>query len=721
MEKAESSIDESTGNSALLKCLEVLKAAKNDSEQFAALLLVTKCARASDLDDQTRLRIFDAVGFSFPNRLLFSKSTFDGCPEYLFRSLGLTLLACFCTDSSLTSHPQILNKIPILNETVSKPIQQQDKNESSMVDDAYQCFMGIMTSHQGMKHLVSSDTVSSLCQAYLNRCHSWEAALRILTTLLTAMPNKCWKKSHKELQHLLVKLGEEFSKEEGIRKFQLAEILPVFLPPSPVLTETTWGKDCLKYLCKGLFKVLSSKLSISQRDVGIKLGAYLSQVYGSSWFLMDSKGDKAKFFCLLVNLACVEIRMSLEGPELPDSRRAATTACYSLIEMGIQECAKEEVRPMLKENQKLQLLCVIQEACGAVIYYLQQVDWERLEDPFLLASVRMLGAWLAEETSCLRQEVIQLLPFLLHYMRTLYQRGVSCRNQPTEVSQVAVLSSSWGAVWPGDAIRFLLPAMCHLSAEELPRRILISDKIPALLCDYFQLQWEVFSKEDELIPDAKHVAELSMQSCCGVFLNLVVTEPSLVGQESCFVTLLKLLMQSLSVLLPKEGHMTLVANISTLGLMMSRLLVETPALEENTSRDFFKASIHFLSHSHVASTDPDTEKQHFVLCKEYSEAWEDMSELWFLGVQAFTACLPLLPWLYSLVLESGWLKDVLSLLGQVSPQSVDLEVVTVLQDLLTTLAQKNLSCKDLIQQHGGVEKANIYGMAALEQCLSEIL
>ncbi|XP_075051583.1 neurochondrin [Mixophyes fleayi] len=717
--RAETSTGEGTQNSALERCLEVLKAAKSDSEQFAALLLVTKCARAGELDDGTRRRIFDAVGFSFPNRLLFSKTTPDGCPEHLFRSLGLTLLACFCTEPSLATHPQVLNKIPILNETLLTSCPPDSIDLTSMVEDAYQCIVSIMTSPQGVKHLVSGGTVSSLCKAYLNRNQGWENALKILTALLTSMPEKCWKKSSTECQRLLFRLCEEFYNEENNRKFHLLEILPGFLPPSPVLLETSWGTDCLKHLCRGLLKILSNKLSISQRDPALKLGACLSHIYGSSWIFVESKGERARFLCLLVNLACVEIRMALEDPEPLDSRQAAATACYALVEMGIQECTKEEGHPMLKENQKLQLLQVMQEACGAVMYYLQQMGSEKLEDPFVLASVRLLGVWLAEETSCLKQEVIQLLPFLVHYMQTWHQRGVSCRSQPKEVSQMAILSSSWGAVWPGDAVRFLLPALCHLSAEEAPRRILISEGVPALLCEYYQQQWEVFSTE-ELPNETRHVAELSLQSCCGVFLNLVVTEPTLVGQESCFVTLMKLLMQSLPVQLPK-GHLILIANISTLGLMMSRLLASTAALQESVSQDFFLAVIQFLSRSHIVSNDPDTGKHHIALCEGYADVWADISELWFLGVQAFSACLPLLPWLSPLVLSSGWLQDILCLLGRVSPHSVELELVTVLQALLTELAQSSVSCKVLIQQQGGIEKANLYGMATLEQCLSEIL
>ncbi|CAJ0927670.1 unnamed protein product [Ranitomeya imitator] len=268
--------------------------------------------------------------------------------------------------------------------------------------------------------------------------------------------------------------------------------------------------------------------------------------------------------------------------------------------------------------------------------------------------------------------------------------------------------------------RFLLPALCHLSAEEAPRKILISEGVPALLCEYYQQKWEIFSTEQDLAAERKYEVQLSLQSCCGVFLNLVVTEPSLVCQESCFVSLLKLLMQSLPEKLLREGQLVLVANLSTLGLMMSRLLASSPVVQESFSQDFFLAVIKFLSHSHVLSCEPDEEKQHIALSDGYAQAWADISELWFLGVQAFSACLPLLPWLCTLVLTSGWLQGILSLLDKASPESVDFQLVPVLQALLTQLAQISAPCRELIQHHGGIEKANIYGMAALEQCLSEM-
>lgn len=103
----------------------------------------------------------------------------------------------------------------------------------------------------------------------------------------------------------------------------------------------------------------------------------------------------------------------------------------------------------------------------------------------------------------------------------------------------------------------------------------------------------------------------------------------------------------------------------------------------------------------------------------YEATWLAISELWFLGMQAFASCVPLFPWVPQLVLHSGWLQDLLELLGHVAPMSVDLELITAFQGILMELAKASRPCWEVIQQHRGLELANLHGMAALEQCLRE--
>ncbi|XP_010082626.1 PREDICTED: neurochondrin, partial [Pterocles gutturalis] len=671
---------------------------------------VTKAVKAGEVDAKTRRQIFDAIGFTFPTRLLTSRQPPAGCPEDTFRALGLTLLACFCTDPELAGHSQILNKIPTFNDILVSPCSP---DSTSMIDDVYQCLSAIMATARGPRELVTKGTVSALCQAYLNGSYGSDRALTLLLGLLAIAEAKCWQRDAPRLLAVLSKLSHDFLKAEDMTKFELCEVLPHFIPLSLPLTQESQGCECLHRLYKGLTNILGSKLSQSQRDPALKLAACLVQACGSEWIPASSAGSK--FLALLVNLACVEVRLTLEEPDPleAEGKKEVVTACYVLIEMGIQECLREE-KPLLEDVQKMQLMRIMEEAFGAVIFYLRQVKQEELQDPFIFASVRILGAWMAEETSSLKQEICELLPFLVHYAKKLFKEGSPAASLPQ-----AELVSPEGSGLPQDALRFLLPGFCHLTAEDRPRDILISEGAPALLCEYFLHQWEVLTSEPSSLTLLTS-AEMSLQTTCGIFLNLVVTAPDLIRQDKTFSSLMDMLLKSLPLLLPQKDHLVLAANIATLGLMMARILASSSVLQGTLSaKKFFEAAIHFLSQAHTAQADPGSGCLAVAVSPAYAGAWADMGELWFLGMQALAGCVPLLPWLPQAVLQARWLESLSELLTRVAPASVDFELITAFQGVLVELARASKPCRDtILSQHGG-EWANLYGMAALEQCLSE--
>ncbi|NWS90913.1 NCDN protein, partial [Toxostoma redivivum] len=702
--------DTGDGHATLKRCLGVLRDAKNDSEQFAALLLVTKAVKAGEVDAKTRRQIFDAIGFTFPTRLLTSRQPPAGCPPHTFRALGLTLLACFCTDPELAGHSQILNKIPTFNDILLSPC---DPDSTSMVDDVYQCLSAVLATARGPRELVIKGTVSALCQAYLNGGHGSDCALTLLMGLLAIAEAKCWQRDAPQLLAVLSKLSGDFLKAEDMTKFELCEVLPHFIPLSHPLTENSQGSECLCRLYKGLADVLGSKLSQSQRDPALKLAASLVQACGAEWIPSGSGGSK--FLALLVNLACVEVRLTLEepGPMEMEGKKEVVTACYVLLEMGIQECLREE-NPLLENVQKMQLMRIMEEAFGAVIFYLREVKEEELQDPFIFASVRVLGAWMAEETSSLKQEICELLPFLVDYARKLFKEGSPAVSLPQ-----AELVSTKGSALPRDALRFLLPGFCHLTAEDRPRDILISEGAPALLCEYFLQQWEVLASKS-MAPAPLTSTEMSLQTLCGIFLNLVVTAPDLVRRDKTFSSLMVVLLNALPLLLPQKHHLVLAANVATLGLMMARILAGSAALQgAKSAKEFFGAAIRFLSQAHAAQADPSSDSLALAVSPIYVSAWDDIQELWFLGMQALAGCIPLFPWLPHAVLQAQWLQGLSQLLSRIAPSSVDFELVTAFQAVLVELARASEQCRDVILSHHGTEWASLYGMAALEQCLAE--
>lgn len=141
-------------------------------------------------------------------------------------------------------------------------------------------------------------------------------------------------------------------------------------------------------------------------------------------------------------------------------------------------------------------------------------------DPFVFATFRCLCSWLAEETSSLRDQVTPLLPFLIGYSRSHMQAGGSEQDVRGWMSTVSVSGES--GAWTGDdALRYLLPALCHLSAEEGPRKALLGLDAQGLLVDFLSRSWTSLRAGGRVSPDR----DPSMETACSVLLNVVVTEP----------------------------------------------------------------------------------------------------------------------------------------------------------------------------------------------------
>lgn len=80
---------------------------------------VAKAIKSDQVDATYRRRIFDSVGFSFINRLLITTDVPPGCDENVYRSLALTLLACYSTDPELAAHPQVAGKTAVAVEVLT--------------------------------------------------------------------------------------------------------------------------------------------------------------------------------------------------------------------------------------------------------------------------------------------------------------------------------------------------------------------------------------------------------------------------------------------------------------------------------------------------------------------------------------------------------------------------------------------------------------------------
>ncbi|XP_045913816.1 neurochondrin isoform X2 [Micropterus dolomieu] len=716
----------------LERCLHSLKHAKNDSHTLAALLLITRMCPASQLDKPTLRRIFEAVGLNLPARLLVTavrEGDNSSLPPHELLSLGTALLAALSTDPDMASHPQLLATIPLLLGILANgPVNQQkqaaqvgemgqnpdwkvqsaassttesnpanvaksagegktskqkgddcsegnrvsasqetspsSKLDEAMAADCYQVLTAVCALPKGPDQLLSRGAVPSLCQAVeQNQTLSHKRGLALLGCLLSGKnKDKVWSKHPAELLTLLARLSKDFCQARDQTRLDMCAQLVQFLPPVGVAVESEELKGVVARVWGALRPMLQAKLTPRQIGPILVLSACLLDLYG--WELVGPP----KFCCLLVNRACVEVRMGLEEPpgnDLSPELQQTLTGCYRIMEAAIEQAcclgvSQTTALPQssvssLSLQQSRQVLGVLEEAFSALMYHLQQVDPSRYDDPFIFATFRSLCSWLAEETSCLKEEVTRLLPFLIGYSRSHLQAESPEQGLSGWMAEMSVREEREG--WTGrEALRYLLPALCHLSAEEGPRKVLLTLDTPALLVDFLSQCWTSL-KGKSGVASAR---DPSMETACSALLNFTVTEPERVRKDPCFRTLEALLSEALPVLVHKPRLVVLAANYCTLGLMIGRLKSAPSGSVEAGQKRFFSTALRFL----LSALESGSSHGPVRVSPSWEESWDEAAELWRLCLQALGGCVRAQPWITTLVRDEGWLKHTLTMLSQ---------------------------------------------------------
>ncbi|XP_071355383.1 neurochondrin [Trachinotus anak] len=576
-----------------------------------------------------------------------------------------------------------------------KETSPSDSLDEAMAADCYQVLTAVCALPRGPDQLLSRGAVPALCQAVeQNQTFSHERGLALLGCLLSGKTkDKAWSKHSAELLTLLVRLSKDFCQSIDQARLDMCSQLVQFLPPAGVAVESEELKGAVSRVWSELRPMMQAKLTPRQIGPILVLSACLLDLYG--WEVVGPP----KFCCLLVNRACVEVRMGLEEPpgtELSPELQHTLTGCYRIMEAAIEQACSpglsQTAAPSqssissLSLQQSRQVLGVLEEAFSAVVYHLQQVDPSRYGDPFIFATFRSLCSWLAEETSCLKEEVTGLLPFLISYSRSHLQGENSEQGLSDWMAEMSV--SEERRAWTGkEPLRYLLPALCHLSAEEAPRKVLLTLDTPALLVYFLSHSWSALKGKSGVVS----ARDPSMETACSALLNFTVTEPERVRKDQCFRTLESLLSEALPVLVHKPRLLVLAANYCTLGLMIGRLKSAPSGSVEAGQRRFFSSALRFLCGALDSGSSPGSVK----VSVSWEESWDEAAELWRLGLQALGGCVRAQPWITTLVREEGWLKHTLTMLGQCSALP-DQHTQEALEEALCAMAEQCPVCKQEI-------------------------
>lgn len=708
---------------AVKKCIAILQNATSDTEKFAALFMVTKLVKGKDCNTTAKKAIFEAIGFKYLKRLLLTTDVPIDCPPSIYKSVALSILTVFCNEPELATHPEMLANIPVFLDIVQQADASDYDDNLIVVGEAYGCLKSIAAHEPGQKALLGVGAIQKMSDIYFQQSFQTDEALNILVSLVAKTGSNAWDPKNLKPFHTLVnKIALDFETDHDERKFELCSILNALLYncPRTEVAESALSESWPQSIYKGLNDILTSKIGKQQRNPAIILASTALELLGVEWILNADEEKGKQFFLLLIQLAAIEVRMQLDGKSLQQalSQAELLTACYLILEVSISYISTDQLD--LDQKEKQTLYTGLKGAFSAVVGLLSKVQADKNKDKlptkekiFVFATVRVLVSWLAQETSAMRPQIYQLLPYILSLANETFY-AYKARKEAEKAG--AAMETDQDPVSSVDILRITLPALCHLTVEDQARKILLEQKEDAVLFDVLQFHWSIVHYKRPPVPRSERLKQLNqppqelsaqiladmkdsraaMISTCNIFMNITVLEAKMVEDSTLFNNLMKFLFENLPELKNIPENLVLHGNLAVLGLLLLKQQSKRVKKNDFSICRYIQATIRFLWDAYTIdeSNDPTA----LVVSMAYKEHWMELMELWFLGMQTMSGVLAQIPWISEFAIESGWAEGIIELLKKVKIGTLPPNVKSAYEDFLCHLIDANDSVADVLKK-----------------------
>lgn len=436
----------------LQRCIQMLKSARNDNEKMASLLLFTHLMKNNESLTCDSSEVFDAIGARFIVRLLNSKNVPEGCPPFMYKSLALSILASF-TEQDLLFHPLIISNLCAIVEVLS--VVESPTEAQEMLKDSIKILLMFSRTYTGCKHLLENNCIPVILQAALNNP---DTLFEVLKGILHHIPSETWNHNGSELSNLLELLSRKFAEYQDMEKFTTCEKLLVLLTSlceshienhDVVSSGATWKGN----IRRGLRDILQSRCKITYKYTALQMAANMIELFSVEWTLVSDQKSlnmtNTQFWFLLLSITKTEVKMILESGDNDEiqAKSAIIVACYRIIEKTIEFLITDpKCGWSFGDDLVLQMHSILLESFDCIIQFLIQLGTspdttQCYRRPIVLATIRVLCAWLSEETNSLSDGVSKVLPILLHWARSSLKEGKNTIPPPSFFISVKINNS----------------------------------------------------------------------------------------------------------------------------------------------------------------------------------------------------------------------------------------------------------------------------------------
>ncbi|CAE6164871.1 unnamed protein product [Arabidopsis arenosa] len=419
-------------------CLKLLKG-ERDEQRLAGLLLVTKFCKNDDIVSLNK--VYEAVGTHFLDRLLRTGTgSGDGVENRdVYLQLSVTVLAALCRVPEIASSVDMVSRIPLILEIMSKGIT------TNMLEDCYELLYLVSTaSEAGVMTLINSGglrVIAPQISDLPDGSHAMEVAIKILQLLVSKLDGESMNiERFLELSLVVAAVARQFAVLHNALKFEALHLLSAVFSseysallhePLRSMPDNNWAD----YMRTGVVAILQNRVAPSEKLHALILAENMMSILGEKWLIgrvklpnVDLPADR----CLLLVLESSHVEISVllndlaykkyEAPKNDSTaedillKQRYLPIVFSLVEKIIKYISSvgENEGTLTDEAVFQKVIKILNETVGVVLEYLKDAkDHGNKKGNDLLASVRVIGSYLAETPVACKEQVQDLLDYML--------------------------------------------------------------------------------------------------------------------------------------------------------------------------------------------------------------------------------------------------------------------------------------------------------------------
>nr|XP_043611349.1 neurochondrin [Erigeron canadensis] len=475
-----------TSGPSLDDCLKLLKGDR-DEQRLAGLLLATKFCKNDDVE--SIFRVYNAVGPTFLDRLLrtgmgkgsSTENIKDNQDAYL--QLSVTILSAFCRVPSIASSDDMLKKIPIILEVLSR---EHYRLGPTLVEECFEFLYLVSTAHkEGTRIFYESGGMTVLASQMCNLLdgsHIMELTMKLLQLNISQFSlDRITKEYCSELSSVVTELAKQFALSHNALKFEALHLLSSILSstyaaPLHEALHTMSDMNWTTYARVGVVAVLQNRVAPHQRLEALILAESVMCIAGEQWLigktnlpetqvsipadrctLLVLESSRVEIAVLLNDLAYLKYEKSkdLLDVETIIVKQRNLGISYSLVEKTIKliSSVAEDGGNIISDTMFTKLITGLNETVGLILEYLRDAkDHGKNIGNDFLASVRIVGSYLAETPAACSEKVMELLGYMVM---------IQGEDEPSPFSSVC----------------FLVPMLCQITMEIDGCRLIVSSGV----------------------------------------------------------------------------------------------------------------------------------------------------------------------------------------------------------------------------------------------------